>query len=819
MLQVMEAGIGNTNSAAPTAKILRLPDRAARGAPEGLELVRAAYEAAGGSCARPLEMRPLARRLGLEPRAVENLVMRLQAERLVRVVSMANGLLRITPEGVRAAESANERVVESAAIDSPESAASGPDPTTPIVGRGALRELGEMLGPLKAGLDRLDLAGVLDGERCSELAAEVRTIEAQLGSPRPKLRIVAAALESVADVAGSAAGGAGSETESERILRAIDEFLDGTGGAGRTGQAAQGAGGAAGEAAGEARAGRVARGARNGAGLARPGGDLADEDGPGTRHPEEEEEGFAATHGTREAGGVRVRKRVRGDGGRAAEWARGAGRPASGGAHEAVGEAGEGTGSAAEDVGAGGDQAVRGAAGAAARAGEAADRAGARETEAGRRVLRVVETSGDVLRTTLNGDGEILDEEVVGNVADPPVEGRPEDGGRVAGRGEEGSGPPIRPRSGEDGGVPDPRTPPPATAGETVEGSGHGSRPREAERRTDDRDAGDPPARFPRRTVDGARGFRGDSLWRTGGRGVPAVSIAGGADGDALRSATAAEGRELNKKRPVSDGEFGTKDRGARTQEYGGEEGSEGTQNVQQQSQEDQYLQQAQDFFAQSIGRIKGRMQSDSAQLESIMQQLPEGLRAQVQEMTDSYAQFEGVMDQAAQEARQNADQATGQGQEPVEQAADQAEEVAEEADEAEDETGQMADNLPEGFQAMDEPATDEEGKTVLQGHDEQGNTVDSTYDQQGNLMSQAPVENGSDEPGEQGIEDSSSSDSDTTTVEQEKGGDSLLGLLGGGLLSLDLPPPKESTTTTVEPGDSEDYDGPAGGEAQGGEA
>ena len=100
---------------------------------------------------------------------------------------------------------------------------------------------------------------------------------------------------------------------------------------------------------------------------------------------------------------------------------------------------------------------------------------------------------------------------------------------------------------------------------------------------------------------------------------------------------------------------------------------TEGTQNPQQQTQEEQYLQEAQDFFGQSMGRIKGQMQSDSAQLESIMQELPEESQAQIQEMTDSYGQFEGVMDQAAQdagvqermdeaaqEARQTADEATG---------------------------------------------------------------------------------------------------------------------------------------------------------------
>ena len=308
MLQVVEVGIGNTSGTAPAAKIFKLPDRAARGAPdgedrapEGPEFVRAAYEAAGGSCAKPVEMRPLARRLGLDPRTVENLAMRLQAERLVRVVSMANGLLRLTPEGARTAESV--------ASDPQESAGSGPpDPAvptgapragggnfagtrassaSPVVGRGALRELEGLLHPLKADLDRLDLDGALDKEQRSELAAEIRTIEAQLGSPRPKRRIVVAALESVAGVAGSAADAAGG-AGSERISRAIDAFLDETGGMGQTGRAAPGVGGGAGEAAGKAQAGRADQGARNGAGLARPGSDLADGDGLAPRRPEEE---------------------------------------------------------------------------------------------------------------------------------------------------------------------------------------------------------------------------------------------------------------------------------------------------------------------------------------------------------------------------------------------------------------------------------------------------------------------------------------------------------------------------------------------------
>ena len=130
---------------------------------------------------------------------------------------------------------------------------------------------------------------------------------------------------------------------------------------------------------------------------------------------------------------------------------------------------------------------------------------------------------------------------------------------------------------------------------------------------------------------------------------------------------------------------------------------SEGTQNPQQQTQEDQYLQEAQDFFGQSMGRIKGQLQSDSAQLASMMQQLPEESQAQIQEMTDSYSQFEGTIDQAAQDAgvqdateeaaqqsKQTADEASGVGG-----AADQVQEaVGGVADQAQDAAGQATDQV-----------------------------------------------------------------------------------------------------------------------------
>src|SRR3712207_345643 len=137
---------------------------------------------------------------------------------------------------------------------------------------------------------------------------------------------------------------------------------------------------------------------------------------------------------------------------------------------------------------------------------------------------------------------------------------------------------------------------------------------------------------------------------------------------------------------------------------------SEGAQNLQQQPTQDQYLQEAQEFFAQSMGRIKGQMQSDSAQLESVMQQIPEESQALIREMTDSYTQFEDTIDraaqdagvqdtleEAAQQARQSADEASGQGPVPVEQAAGQVQEVTGElADQVQGTAGEAVDQVEE---------------------------------------------------------------------------------------------------------------------------
>src|ERR687890_1356220 len=254
---------------------------------------------------------------------------------------------------------------------------------------------------------------------------------------------------------------------------------------------------------------------------------------------------------------------------------------------------------------------------------------------------------------------------------------------------------------------------------------------------------------------------------------------------------------------------------------------SEDTQNAQQ--SQDQALQEARDFFGQSMGRILGQMESDNAQLQSYMQQLPQDGQNQVQQMTDSYNQFAGTITQAAQDAgvqdsvlqsaqqaRQTADQSSGQGptdvaaeqaqqvtdqaQDTVGQVTDQAGQVADQAqdtvggltdqvqdaagqatdqvgqvadqaqeavgdaaDQAQDLASQMAESLPEGYEALGQPFTDDQGNTILQGQDEEGNTaivrratdeaggtIDSIFDAQGNLLDENIIEEGAEDEAEE---------------------------------------------------------------------
>ena len=117
---------------------------------------------------------------------------------------------------------------------------------------------------------------------------------------------------------------------------------------------------------------------------------------------------------------------------------------------------------------------------------------------------------------------------------------------------------------------------------------------------------------------------------------------------------------------------------------------SEGAQNLQQKIQQ-QTIQSAQDFYGESLGKLKSQLQTDRAQLESLAEQMPsEEAQAQIQELVDSYEAIESSLDQSAQDlgvedavnqafqqVREAVGKVAGQAQEVVGGTAQQAQDVA----------------------------------------------------------------------------------------------------------------------------------------------
>jgi molecular chaperone GrpE (heat shock protein) len=99
----------------------------------------------------------------------------------------------------------------------------------------------------------------------------------------------------------------------------------------------------------------------------------------------------------------------------------------------------------------------------------------------------------------------------------------------------------------------------------------------------------------------------------------------------------------------------------------------EGPQDLSQQVQE-QTVNSAQEFFGDSLGRLKDQLQDERAQFESLAEQVPdEEAQAQIQEMVDAYESLESTLDQSAEDlgltedvnqALQQAQQAAGGQQE-----------------------------------------------------------------------------------------------------------------------------------------------------------
>jgi hypothetical protein len=137
-------------------------------------------------------------------------------------------------------------------------------------------------------------------------------------------------------------------------------------------------------------------------------------------------------------------------------------------------------------------------------------------------------------------------------------------------------------------------------------------------------------------------------------------------------------------------------------------------------------MQSAQNFYGDSLGRLKGQLQNDRAQLESLMEQSPPQAQAQLQEMVDSYTELEGTLDQAASD--QGLDDAVN---EAAQQAQDAAGGIAEQAQDAAGQAQQQAGQAAQGVQ-------DTAGQAVGQVTETAGQATQGVQDAAGGAAQQA---------------------------------------------------------------------------------
>ena len=247
---------------------------------------------------------------------------------------------------------------------------------------------------------------------------------------------------------------------------------------------------------------------------------------------------------------------------------------------------------------------------------------------------------------------------------------------------------------------------------------------------------------------------------------------------------------------------------------------SEGKQNLQQQIQE-QTVQTARGFYADSLKQLKGQLQGDRAQLEDLAKQLLEGdAQAQIKESANSYSRIEESLDRAAHdlgfedEVNETAQQAQEAGRQVNQQARDEAGQdtaggavdqtigvvgqtagqVVESAQEAAgqaldqivDQIGQVTENLP-GGQLLSR-STNEAGQIVQRAVDESGGIIEITLNEACNIVDENLVGSLTDLPAE---EEYRNEEGQTIRIVKDESGTLIELQLGddGSILNIQISP------------------------------
>lgn len=185
------------------------------------------YDLADGSDFQPIDTRKIAEKLGLDMTSREgrievlNIARYLEGEYLIKLTGSAGNVVSLTHEGVREVEAARSQpdsptehfapvnivYAESISNTAIQQGSPGATQSLTVTTQSNLQWLWSFLRSLSESMDQLGL----DEEQQAELEADIRTLEAQVESPKPKDEVIKPGLQSISRILeGTVAGATGS---------------------------------------------------------------------------------------------------------------------------------------------------------------------------------------------------------------------------------------------------------------------------------------------------------------------------------------------------------------------------------------------------------------------------------------------------------------------------------------------------------------------------------------------------------------------------------------------------------------------------------
>lgn len=165
------------------------------------------FEKTDGKTAGSISMYDIGSNLGLEKEGARQIAENLMSEGLVEVRSLS-GSIALTQEGIEAAENLGAGGAEAGD-------AAAPLTTAPIIDEAGRETVEALTASLKARAGELELSF----DPLAELVADLRTIDAQLASSRPKTAVIRACFESIRKVLQTA----GDEEELTKVKQLLGE--------------------------------------------------------------------------------------------------------------------------------------------------------------------------------------------------------------------------------------------------------------------------------------------------------------------------------------------------------------------------------------------------------------------------------------------------------------------------------------------------------------------------------------------------------------------------------------------------------------------